>query len=126
MDEIQFIKYAQTLNDIYNTITFPFCPCSSRKDNGCVILSLNSTHLRLYACSNDGKLEDNSIADFDWIIIGKFYVQEDSFVFEYKRSNMKQIKLVKLQTLFPQYMYDCFECIVREHELTNEKNEQDE
>ncbi len=119
-DELEFIKYAQTLTDIYNTITFPLCPCSSRKDNGCVILSLNSTRLRLHACSEDGKLEADQIANFDWITIERYYVYEEGFVFEYKRSTMKTAKAVKLQTLFGQFMYDCFDCIFRELQLTNQ------
>ena len=40
LSETEYIKYAQTLSDIYNTIYFPLCPCSSRKNNDCVILSL--------------------------------------------------------------------------------------
>ncbi len=125
MDEIEYIKYAQTLTDIYNTITFPLCPCSSRKDNGYVILSLNSTRLRLHACSNDGKLEENQIANFDWITIERYYVHEQDFIFEYKRSTMKIAKPITLQTLFGQFMYDCFDCIFRELQLTNNVIKQD-
>jgi hypothetical protein len=91
-----------------------------------VIVSLNSTRLRLHACSNDGKLENDQIANFDWMTIGKFYVQEEYFIFEYKRSTMKAIKSIKLQTLFAQFMYDCCECIVRELEVTKDKNKQQE
>ncbi|CAF1045004.1 unnamed protein product [Rotaria sp. Silwood1] len=126
-DEIEYIKYAQTFTDIYNTITFPLCPCSSRKDNGCVILSLNSTRLRLHACTDDGQLETNQIADFEWTIIGRYCVDEQYFIFEYKRSTMKTAKPVKLQTPFGQFMYDCFECILNELQLTTNNNaKQDE
>jgi len=121
-DEIEYIKYAQTFIDIYNTITFPACPCSSRKDNGYVILSLNSTRLRLHACSDDGQLEVNQIADFDWSTIGRFCIDEQNFIFEYKRSTMKVAKPVKLQTLFAQFMLDCFECIVKELQINNNNN----
>ncbi|CAF1256454.1 unnamed protein product [Adineta steineri] len=124
-DEIEYIKYAQTFTDIYNTTTFPLCPCSSRKDNGCVILSVNSTRLRLHACSDDGQLEPNQIADFDWTTIGRYCIDEQYFIFEYKRSTMKVPKPVKLQSPFGQFMYDCFECILRELQLTN-NNKADE
>lgn len=118
-DEIEYIKYAQTFTDIYNTITFPLCPCSSRKDNGCVIVSLNSTRLRLHACSDEGQLEANQVADFQWSTIGRYCVDEQCFIFEYKRSTMKTAKPIKLQTAFATFMYDCFECILRELQLTN-------
>ncbi|CAF4640526.1 unnamed protein product [Rotaria socialis] len=121
-DEIEYIKYAQTLTDIYNTITFPLCPCSSRKDNGCVIVSLNSARLRLHACSDDGKLEEGHIADFEWEIIERYYIQGQYFIFQYKRSTMDTAKPVKLQTLFTQFMYDCFQCIYREIQSINNIN----
>ncbi len=124
-DKIEYIKYAQTFTDIYNTITFPLCPCSSRKDNGCVILSLNSTRLRLHACSDDGKLDLDHIANFDWITIGRYYIAEEYFIFEYKRSTMNTAKSVKLKTLFGRFMYDCFDCIFRELQLKNNTNKQD-
>ncbi len=122
-DEIEYIKYAQTFTELYNTITFPLCPCSSRKDNGCVILSLNSTRLRLHACSDDGQLEANQIADFQWPTIGRYCVDEQYFIFEYKRSTMKNAKPVKLQSPFGQFMYDCFECILRELQLNTKSEE---
>ncbi|CAF5023695.1 unnamed protein product, partial [Rotaria sp. Silwood1] len=125
-NEIEYIKYAQTFTDIYNTITFPLCLCSSHKNNGCVIVSLNFTRLRLHACSNDGKLDENQIADFDWKIIGQYYLEKQYFIFEYKRSTMNITKSIKLQTSFGQYMYDCFECIHRELQLINNMNQQDE
>ncbi|CAF3708997.1 unnamed protein product [Rotaria sordida] len=125
-NEIEYIKYAQTFTDIYNTITFPLCPCNSRKNNGCVIVSLNSTRLRLHACSDNGKLEENQIADFDWIIIERYYLEDQYFIFEYKRSTMKIAKSIKLQTLFGQFMFDCFECILRELQLMNNMNKPDE
>lgn len=125
LDETNLIKYAQTLTDIYNIITFPLCPCSSRKDNGCVILSLNSTRLRLHACSDDGKLEENQVADFDWKTIERYYVNDQSFIFEYKRSTMKVAKAITLKTLFGPFMYDCFDCIFRELQLTNNMLKQD-
>ncbi|CAF4465464.1 unnamed protein product, partial [Rotaria magnacalcarata] len=78
-DETEYIKYAQTFTEIYNTIAFPLCPCSSRKDNGCVVVSLNSTRLRLHACSDDGQLEANQIADFEWTTIGRYCVDEQYF-----------------------------------------------
>ncbi|CAF2055378.1 unnamed protein product [Rotaria magnacalcarata] len=121
-DEIEYIKYAQTLTDIYNTITFPLCPCSSRKDNGCIIVSLNSARLRLHACSADGKLEEGHTADFEWAIIQRYYIQGQYFIFEYKRSTMDTAKPVKLQTLFTQFMYDCFQCIYREIQAINNMN----
>lgn len=103
------------------------CPCSSRKDNGCVIVSLNSTRLRLHACSDDGQLEANQIADFEWSTIGRYCIDEQCFIFEYKRSTMKVPKPVKLQTPFAPFMYDCFECILRELQITNDNNmKQDE
>ncbi|CAF0757501.1 unnamed protein product [Adineta ricciae] len=110
-DEVEFIKYAQSLTDIYNTITFPPCPCSSRKNNGHVILSVNPTRLRLHACTDDGQLDSEQIANFDWSIIGRHYLVDKGFAFEYKRSTMKTIKL---QTSFGQFMFDCFECILGE------------
>lgn len=122
-DEIEYIKYAQTFTDIYNIITFPLCPCSSRKDNGCVIVSLNSTRLRLHACSDDGQLESNQIADFDWSTIGRYCLDEQNFIFEYKRSTMKVPKPVTLQTPFGQFMLDCFECILRELQLNDTTNQ---
>ncbi|CAF1368816.1 unnamed protein product [Rotaria sp. Silwood1] len=125
-NEIEYIKYAQTFTDIYNTITFPLCLCSSHKNNGCVIVSLNITRLRLHACSTDGKLDENQIADFDWTIIGQYYLEKQYFIFEYKRSTMNITKSIKLQTSFGQYMYDCFECIHRELQLINNMNQQDE
>jgi hypothetical protein len=40
---------------------------------------------------------------------------------------MKNVKPVKLQSPFGQFMYDCFECILRELQLThNNTNKQDE
>jgi hypothetical protein len=36
---------------------------------------------------------------------------------------MKVAKPVKLQTPFGQFMYDCFECILRELQLTTTKDE---
>lgn len=122
-DEIEYIKYAQTSTDIYNTITFPLCPCSSRKDNGYVIVSLNSTRLRLHACSDDGQLEADQIADFEWSTIGRYCVDEQHFIFEYKRSTMKVAKPVKLQTPFGHFMYDCFECILRELQVAAKQDE---
>ncbi|CAF0929168.1 unnamed protein product [Adineta steineri] len=125
-NEIEYIKYAQTLTDIYNTITFPSCPCSSRKDNGCIILSLNSTRLRLHACSNDGQLDSDHIANFDWTNIEQYYISGEYFIFEYKRSTMNTAKAIKLQTPFAQFMYDCFECILRELQTTIKQIEQHE
>lgn len=113
-NELEFIKYAQTLTDVYNTITFPACPCSSRKDNGCVIVSVNATRLRLHACSDEGQLDSEQIANFEWDTLGRYYLDEDGFVFEYKRSTMTNAKTVKLQTAFAQFMHDCFACILQE------------
>ncbi len=90
-----------------------------------MILSLNSTRLRLHACTNDGQLDANHIANFDWNTIERYYVQEPDFIFEYKRSTMKSAKPVKLQTLFGQFMYDCFDCIFRELQLTNHMTQKD-
>lgn len=120
IDEIECIKYAQTFIDIHNTITFPRCPCSSRKDNGCVIASVNSSRFRLYACADDGKVDSEHIATFDWITIERYYVREEEFIFEYKRETMKSAKPIKLQTEFAPFMYDCFDCIFRELKLTNQ------
>ena len=40
---------------------------------------------------------------------------------------MKIAKPIKLQTSFGPFMYDCFECILRELQLTNNNNnKQDE
>ena len=39
---------------------------------------------------------------------------------------MKIAKPVKLQTPFAQFMYDCFECILRELQLTSNNNKPDE
>jgi hypothetical protein len=75
---------------------------------------VNSQRLRLHACSDDGQLESNQIADFEW--------STQYFIFEYKRSTMKVAKPVKLQTLFPMFMYDCFECILRELQISNNLN----
>jgi hypothetical protein len=36
---------------------------------------------------------------------------------------MKVAKPVKLQTPFGQFMYDCFECILRELQLNNKQDE---
>ncbi|UJR22229.1 hypothetical protein I4U23_025292 [Adineta vaga] len=119
-DEAEYIKYAQSLTDIYNTITFPQCPCSSRKDNDYVILSLNSTRIHLHACTKDGQLDSEQIANFDWNTIGRYYLVDDGFIFEYKRSTVKSIKL---QTLFGQFMLDCFECILNELQSLNNHEE---
>lgn len=125
-DEVEYIKYAQTLTNIYNTIHFPTCPCSSRKDNGFVIVSLNSHRLRLHACSEDGQLEENQVADFEWSTIGRYCIDETYFIFEYKRSAMKVAKPVKLQTHFAAFMFDCFECILNELQLNSNVNKPNE
>jgi hypothetical protein len=120
-NEVEFIKYAQTLTDVYNTIAFPPCSCSSRKDNGCVIVSVNSNRLRLHGCSDDGKLDSEQIANFEWEVLGRYYVAADGFVFEYKRPAMKNAKPVTLKTAYGQFMYDCFECILRELQLSDKR-----
>ena len=121
-DKIQFIQHAQTLTDIYNTTNFPPCSCSSRKDNGHVITSINAERLRLSACDERGQIDTNHIANFDWSIIEKFYVKDDDLVFEYKRSTMKYAKAVKLETFYAQSMYDCFDCIFRELQLNKQNS----
>ena len=83
---------------------------------------MNSTRLRLHACSDDGQLETDQLADFEWTTIGRYCVDEQYFIFEYKRSAMKIAKPVKLQTPFGQFMHDCFECILRELQLSTSSN----
>ncbi|CAF4591644.1 unnamed protein product, partial [Rotaria magnacalcarata] len=61
-------------------------------------------------------------ADFEWAIIQRYYIQGQYFIFEYKRSTMDTAKPVKLQTLFTQFMYDCFQCIYREIQAINNMN----
>lgn len=101
-------------------MTFPLCPCSSRKDNGYVIPSLNSIRLRLSACDANGKIDTDHIATFDWTSIERYYVHDNEFIFEYKRASMKSAKPIKLQTEFAQFMYDCFDCLFRELQLINQ------
>ena len=80
---------------------------------------MNSIRLRLFACAEDGKIDSDHIATFDWPSIERYYVRDDEFIFEYKRATMKLAKAIKLQTEFAPFMYDCFDCLFQELQLTN-------
>lgn len=72
----------------------------------------------MHACTDDGRLDSEHIATFDWPTIERYYVREEEFIFEYKRATMKSPKAITLHTEFGQFMYDCFDCIFHELKLT--------
>ncbi|XP_041370157.1 sorting nexin-27-like [Gigantopelta aegis] len=111
---LEYLKIVRHL-DGYGEITFPHCPCDSRKD-GHVIAIVGIECFKLQACKDDGTPE-SQVIEFSWKDVQSFEVDEEgmSFNFEYNRQGKKP-RIVKIQTQYYHFMCDCFEKVSEELE----------
>jgi len=101
----EYLNLVRTLPG-YGEITFPHCPCDSRKD-GHITASVGYKFLRLQACRADGVLEDQ-VLEITWTDILEYALDADSgeFVFEYARPGKKP-RRVKIFSQYASFLYDC-------------------
>lgn len=107
----------------YNHISFPHCACDSRK-KGHVIVVASFESFKLYACSEEGELE-NQVIDFSWDEMKEWAEEEDKeqseryFSFQYQRGEKKP-RWVKVFSPYSSFMHDCFGRILQERRWTKE------
>ncbi|KAJ8304947.1 hypothetical protein KUTeg_018530 [Tegillarca granosa] len=110
----EYLKICRHL-DGYGEVTFPHCPCDSRKD-GHVIAIVSMESFRLQACKTDG-VPESQVIEFQWKDIKTYDIEEEgmSFTFEYNRPGKKP-RVVQILTPYYVYMKDCFDRIYDERD----------
>lgn len=108
----EYLALARQLEG-YGEISFPYCICDARKV-GHVIASISFNSLKLQACKEDGTAE-TQVIEFTWDHIKSWEIDEEGlfFAFQYCRPDKKP-RLIRIQTPYFVFMYDCFQRIHEE------------
>ncbi|XP_039257055.2 sorting nexin-27-like [Styela clava] len=121
-----YMEMVSQAND-YNHVTFPHCPCDSRKKGHVIVVASYET-FKLYACSEEGELE-NQVIQFSWDEMKEWETEEEedsenrAFCFQYQRGEKKP-RWVKVFSEYCEYMKDCFERILEERKWSKEAEQE--
>ena len=106
-----FLKVVQTCPG-YNTVTFPHCPCDSRKE-GHVILIITFNKIAIQACSTSGEKE-SQVKNFSWQHVSDFGSNEDDDVFHFTITKNNADRKISFKSPYSDYMQQVFDCISNE------------
>lgn len=104
----EFLKVIQSCPG-YNTVSFPHCPCDSRKD-GHVILSLSKQKISIQACTILGDKQEQ-IKKFLWTNVSDFGIDATDQIFHFNISKNSSERKISLKSTHFDYMLQCFERI---------------
>ncbi|KAL5004681.1 hypothetical protein ScPMuIL_018137 [Solemya velum] len=115
--KLEYLKIVRHL-DGYGELSFPHCPCDSRKD-GHVICVVSEQCFKLQACKSDGTPE-SQVIEFQWKDMKDYDLDDEgmAFTFEYNRAGKKP-RIVQILTPYYVFMKECFDRVYEEAECEN-------
>ncbi|GAU94164.1 hypothetical protein RvY_05989 [Ramazzottius varieornatus] len=116
----EYLQMCRTLPG-YAQCSFPPCPSDARKPRQLLVIPIVAfAQFKLSACTAEG-VPEGQVIQFDWGDISGWSVRRadeeetSSFSFDYARPE-KSVRTVKIFTLFPTFLKECFDRVKAERE----------